>query len=89
MSDMRYRTFLFWNAIGGIVWGIGFTLAGYFAGNAYERVISAAGTASTVVIVVVAVAIVSLVVWRKVREHRRTAAAGKPRIGPDEPTEGP
>jgi membrane-associated protein len=89
MSDMKYRTFLFWNAIGGIVWGIGFTLAGYFAGNAYERVISVAGIASTVVIAVVATAIVSFVVWRKVREHRHARASSEPSTDLDEPPEGP
>ena len=36
MSGLRYRTFLFWNALGGLLWGIGFTLAGYFAGQSYR-----------------------------------------------------
>jgi membrane-associated protein len=71
MSGMRYRTFLLWNALGGICWGTAFTLAGYFAGKSYERVISVAGTASTVVISLVVLTIATVVVRRKVREHRK------------------
>ena len=71
MSTMTYRTFLFWNALGGICWGTGFTLAGYFAGKSYERVISAAGKASTIIIVLVVVVVAGFVIWRRVHEHRR------------------
>ncbi|MGO9962385.1 MAG: DedA family protein [Acidimicrobiales bacterium] len=69
LSAMRYRTFLFWNALGGLCWGTVFTLAGYLAGKSYERVISAAGAASLSIIVLVASAIVGFVIWRKVREN--------------------
>jgi hypothetical protein len=66
---MRYRTFLFWNALGGLCWGTVFTFAGYLAGKSYERVISAAGTASLSIIVLVASAIAGFVIWRKVRKN--------------------
>lgn len=69
LSAMGYRTFLFWNALGGLCWGTVFTLAGYLAGKSYERVISAAGTASVSIIVLVALAIAGFVTWRKVREN--------------------
>jgi hypothetical protein len=52
-----------------LCWGTVFTLAGYLAGKSYERVISAAGTASLSIIVLVASAIVGFVIWRKVREN--------------------
>jgi membrane protein DedA with SNARE-associated domain len=75
MADMRYRDFLIWNAAGGLCWGIVFTLAGYFAGTSYERVISVAGSASSFIIALVVVGVVAFVVWRKVRErHARTKA---------------
>jgi len=77
MSDMRYRSFLFWNAAGGLCWGIVFTLAGYFAGKSYERVIADAGTASTAIIVLVVAATVALLIWRRVREHRKARAEGE------------
>ena len=69
LSAMRYRTFLFWNALGGLCWGTVFTLAGYLAGKSYERVISAAGTASVSIIALVALAITGFLIWRKVREN--------------------
>lgn len=68
ISRMPYRTFLLFNALGGLVWGVGFTLLGYFAGSAYKQVEKTAGTA--VAAVVAAVVVVALVVW-EVRRHRR------------------
>ena len=38
MSRMPYRRFLVANAAGGLCWGVGYTLLGYFAGHAYKRV---------------------------------------------------
>lgn len=71
LSRMRYRTFLAWNALGGLAWGVTFCLVGYFAGASYERVASRIGEGSAVVIAVLAV--VALVVWR-VRRKRAEAA---------------
>jgi membrane protein DedA with SNARE-associated domain len=61
ISHMPYRVFLLFNAAGGLVWGIGFTLLGYYAGDAYKRVEKTAGTA--VAIIVAVVVVVGLVVW--------------------------
>ncbi len=33
VAEMRYRTFLTFNVIGSLAWGIGLTLVGYFLGN--------------------------------------------------------
>lgn len=33
VSDMRYRRFLTYNVIGGLLWGCGVTIAGYLLGN--------------------------------------------------------
>ncbi|NJP47272.1 DedA family protein [Actinacidiphila epipremni] len=68
ISRMPYHTFLLFNALGGLVWGVGFTLLGYFAGSAYQQVEKTAGTA--VAAVVAAVVVAALVVW-EVRRHRR------------------
>ncbi|OGK18733.1 hypothetical protein A3G67_04075 [Candidatus Roizmanbacteria bacterium RIFCSPLOWO2_12_FULL_40_12] len=38
IGDMDYRTFLAYNIIGGIVWAIGLTVAGYFLGRAIPDV---------------------------------------------------
>jgi membrane protein DedA with SNARE-associated domain len=73
MSEMPYRTFLFWNAVGGLCWGVAFTLAGYLAGKSYESVVRVAGTASTVIIVLIVISIVGLVIWRRARARRATS----------------
>lgn len=68
ISHMPYRVFLLFNAAGGLVWGIGFTLLGYYAGDAYKRVEKTAGTAVAIVVAVVVVA--GLVVWHLRRRRR-------------------
>ena len=69
-SKMPYARFLPWNAAGGLVWGTGFVLLGYLAGNSYEAIARTAGR--DVAFVVAAVVVVALLVWR-VREHRSAA----------------
>lgn len=50
LSRMPYRTFLPWNAAGGVVWAPGFVLLGYLAGGSYDRVSRWAGRASAVLV---------------------------------------
>jgi membrane protein DedA with SNARE-associated domain len=69
-SQMPYRRFLVWNAIGGIVWGTGFVLLGYAAGASYHRVEHQVGRGVAIALAVVVVGL--LVVWR-VRSRRRKA----------------
>lgn len=75
ISRMPYRRFLPFNALGGLVWGIGFVLLGYFAGTAYKTVEREVGTAAAIVLAVVVVA--ALVVWhvRRRRAERVEEAA--------------
>ena len=68
VAHMRYRQFLAYNAVGGVVWGIGNVLLGYVAGAAYQRVAARFGEITA--IVVAAIAIVALVVFQ-IRRHRR------------------
>jgi membrane protein DedA with SNARE-associated domain len=74
VSRMRYRTFLLWNALGGVAWGITFSLVGYFAGASYAKVASSIGEGAAVVVAVLVVA--ALVWWRihRRREHREEPA---------------
>ena len=67
-SEMPYRRFLLWNALGGVVWGSVFVTLGYLAGNSYHRVEKLAGRGFAIGIAVIVVA--ALVVWR-VRSERR------------------
>lgn len=73
MSRMPYRTFLTWNALGGIAWGTTMVLVGYFAGQSYHRVETWLGQGVAVVLAVGVVA--ALVVWHRHRRHR--SAAGR------------
>lgn len=70
MSGMRYFTFLAYNASGGIVWGTTFVLLGYALGKSFESVLSAAGTASYILVGVVVALAVAYFVYRRLRERR-------------------
>ena len=61
---MRWRTFLAWNALGGISWAISVGIAGYVLGQAAFAVLHTAGL---VVIAVVAVAALVFFGWLKLR----------------------
>jgi len=74
MSGMRYRTFLAYNAAGGIVWGSTFVLLGYAIGEKFQSVLSAASTGSYIVAAVVAAVGVGYFVLRKRRERRERRA---------------
>ncbi len=67
MNKMRWPTFLFWNALGGICWATGVGLGAYFAGDAFEKVISKIGVYGAVA---VGLAVVGFFYWR----HRRHAS---------------
>jgi membrane protein DedA with SNARE-associated domain len=69
-AQVPYRTFLLFNAVGGIIWGVGYCLLGYLAGSAYVAVEKkvGAGLAAAVVVLVLAAA----GTWA-VRRHRATS----------------
>jgi membrane protein DedA with SNARE-associated domain len=43
INGMTFRQFFFWNALGGISWGVTYGLVGYFAGSAAANAISKFG----------------------------------------------
>jgi len=61
MSPAR---FVFWNVLGGVAWGTGFTLLGYFAGEGYEAALHWAGRGSLAVLILLAAVIAVFVVQR-------------------------
>ncbi len=71
MSGLRYRTFLFWNLLGAIVWGVGYTLLGYVVGLSFQHVLSQIGLWSFVVVAVVVAAIVVIQLRRKRKDRSR------------------
>lgn len=70
---MRWRTFLFWNALGGIAWAVSVGVAAYLLGHAAATIFRTFGLAGVAVVVAAAVAIVA---WHLVRRRRREDAAG-------------
>jgi membrane protein DedA with SNARE-associated domain len=67
INGMRFRDFFFWNALGGITWGVTFGLVGYFAGSAAARLITTFGVYAAVGLAMAGVATYALVKWRERR----------------------
>ena len=70
ISKMEYKKFLAANVSGGIIWASGYFLAGFLLGKSYEKVIHGASILSYVLIAIFFAAIVSFLVWRKLRERK-------------------
>jgi membrane-associated protein len=72
VAEMRYRTFVTYNLIGGFLWGVGITTLGYFLGEIefIEKNLEVAA--------VVIVAISLLPVANEIRRHRREARQAPP-----------
>ena len=92
INHMRFRDFFFWNALGGITWGVTYGLVGYFLGSA------AAAAISTFGLYALGVLLLLFFAWfyfhmrkrrreREARQARRAELAheGEPRSGGDSP----
>jgi membrane-associated protein len=69
-ARVSYRTFLIYNAVGGIIWGVGYCLLGYLAGSAYAVVERRVGTGLAIAL---AAAVMAIVIAWAVRRHRAAA----------------
>ncbi|NNN01510.1 MAG: DedA family protein [Acidimicrobiaceae bacterium] len=65
MSKMHYRRFLLANALGGIIWGVGYSLLGYFAGGALTKIEKYSSWAGIAVLVLLVGAVFALHFRRK------------------------
>jgi membrane protein DedA with SNARE-associated domain len=79
MSRMPYGRFLVFNAAGGLVWGVGVTLLGYFAGASYDGLAHLLGQISALLAVLVVSG--ALIAWWRYRRRSKspennTAAGG-------------
>jgi len=70
LSGLRYRTFLVFNLLGGVIWGVAFTLLGYIVGRSFSRVLSDLSTASLVVLGFFVILILGYTRFRHRRSHR-------------------
>ena len=81
MSGLRYRTFLAYNALGGLLWGVGYTLLGYLVGHSFTRIVSDLSTASLVLVGVAALAVIAYLLYR-----RRSQRLGAERMADHPPS---
>lgn len=72
INRMRWSTFLFWNALGGICWAISVGLAAYFLGSVAERIFETVGLVGVGVAVAV---LIGYLLWRYRRRRREATAA--------------
>ena len=70
MSGVRYRTFLAYNAIGGVLWGVGYTLLGFVVGKSFEGILKKVGSWSAIAIVSVAIVAFGAHLFYKRRKGR-------------------
>jgi len=69
-AEVRYRTFFIYNLVGGVIWGVGYSLLGYLAGSAYTVIERRVGTGLAIV---VAVGVIAALAGWAVRRHRSGA----------------
>ncbi len=80
INRMPFKQFFFWNALGGITWGITFGLVGYFAGRGGAHLLSQIGIAGAVVLVLMLVG--GYIALR--RHERQMTDPPRPAIDQDE-----
>ncbi|MER6402245.1 VTT domain-containing protein [Streptomyces viridosporus] len=78
---MKYRTFLMYNVVGGIVWGVGVTVAGYWLG----QIGFIKSNVETILILIVFLSVVPIIVeYLRERGKKKRAAAEVP-AAPQQP----
>jgi membrane protein DedA with SNARE-associated domain len=75
MSHLSYRKFLAANAAGAVCWGVTYTLLGYYAGHALDKIEKYSGFVGLGVLVVVIAVIVGLYLLHRRREKRALAVS--------------
>lgn len=73
MSRLRYRRFLAANAAGGLLWGVGYSLLGYYAGHALHSVERYSNWFAAAVLAAMVAFFVAYHFVRRSRERRRDA----------------
>ena len=72
INGMPWPQFLFWNALGGVTWGVTFGLAGYYGGRAAANAIATFGVYAFVAIALLFVAYVVVRIRRDRGAARRS-----------------
>jgi membrane protein DedA with SNARE-associated domain len=74
-NHMRWRTFLLWNALGGIAWATSIGLAAYVLGHVAATIFRDFGLAGVAVVVVGGIVVICVHRWRG-RRRRATPTSG-------------
>jgi membrane protein DedA with SNARE-associated domain len=69
INRMPFKHFFFWNALGGITWGVTYGLVGYYGGHAAAHVLAEAGVVGFAVLLVI-----PLVLYLVIKRRERRAA---------------
>ena len=69
INHMPFKQFFFWNALGGITWGVTYGLVGYYGGQAAAHVLAEAG-----IVGLVGLLILPVVIYVVVKRRERRAA---------------
>lgn len=74
IGSMDYKTFISYNVVGGFLWGVGMTVAGYFLGS----LIPAEEVDKYLLPIVLVIIVASVLpgVWHMVQEHRERQTSG-------------
>ena len=82
VSRMRYRTFVTYNILGGVLWGAGVVLLGYFLG----QIQFVADNIEPIILLIVALSVLPIVleVLRARREHRAGPPPAAERVLPED-----
>lgn len=67
MSEVHYAPFLFYNVVGGVLWGGGFAVLGYLAGASYQHVAKIAGRVGLVLLALLVAGLILSMVVRRLR----------------------
>jgi membrane protein DedA with SNARE-associated domain len=85
INEMRVIEFVFWNALGGITWGITYGLVGYYGGKSAGHVLSQIGIAGAVVL---ALMFVGTLVYLRRKEAEEERKYDQEFHEPPEPSQG-
>ncbi|MBW4030168.1 MAG: DedA family protein [Acidobacteria bacterium] len=72
ISRMHYRRFLVANALGGLVWGIAFSLLGYFGGSQLSKIEKYSGWASLALGALLVLSVLGVYYLRRISRRRRS-----------------
>jgi membrane-associated protein len=73
LSGLRYRTFLLFNVLGGVLWGVGFSLLGFVVGRSFSKALSDVTAAG---VLVLGCAVLLILGHRLLRRRRRSHTEG-------------